>query len=107
MKKLLLLLPVVALLLTGCWVTTTDGEHTGFVTAVEKNGAFWKTGRVYIKSDLSSSQEDIYCVENQEVFNSLKDKSVNKEKVTVVFHDEAAVAPWRCGGEMGIIDSIK
>ena len=62
MKKLLLLLPVVALLLTGCWVTTTDGEHTGFVTAVEKNGAFWKTGRVYIKSDLSSSQEDIYCV---------------------------------------------
>jgi len=107
MKKLLLLLPILAILLSGCVTTTKDGEHTGYITALEKTGLIWKTGNVYIKSDVSSSQEDLYCVINQDVYNKLKDKSVNKEKVTILFHDEMIIAPWRCESTSGIIDGIK
>jgi hypothetical protein len=108
MRKILVLsLLILPLILTGCWKTTVDGEHTGYITAVEKNGAIWKTGRAYIKTDKSSSQEDAYCVENQEVFNQLKEKAVNQEKITVVFHSEMIIAPWRCGEEIAVIDKIK
>lgn len=104
-KTLFIVLGLV--LLSGCGVTTNDAEHTGFITAVEKNGLIWKTGRAYVKTDLSSSQEDYYCVENQELYNSLREKAKNKEQVTLVYKAEIVVAPWRCGNELGIITGVK
>ncbi len=35
---------------------TNQGEHTGYVTAVEQEGLIWKTWRAYIKTDPQSSQ---------------------------------------------------
>jgi hypothetical protein len=104
-KRAFLLLFVV--FLAGCGVTTRDAEHTGFITAVEKNGLIWPTGRVYVKTDLSSSQEDRYCVEDEKIYNQLKQKAKNKESLTLVYKDEAFVAPWRCESESGIITGIK
>lgn len=109
MKKTILL---VALLfsvtaLSGCAVTTIDAEHTGYITAVEKNGLIWKTGRAYIKTELSSSQEDAYCVEDKALYDQLKEKSENKDSVTVVYKSELIVAPWRCDKESAIITAIK
>lgn len=104
-KAMLLVLPL--LFLAGCGVTTIDGEHTGYITAVEKNGLIWKTGRAYIKTELSSSQEDIYCVEDQGLYDELKKRSAEKENITVVFKSEMVVAPWRCGDETAIITGIK
>lgn len=39
-----------------------QGSHTGFVTAVEQEGYIYRNYRVYVKTDLSSSQEDIHTL---------------------------------------------
>lgn len=95
MKKLLLIIPAI-LLLTGC-ANTGTGTHNGYITNTEKTGLIWKTGTVYIKTDLSSSQEDFYCVENQDVMNKLQEYKDKGIKVKLNWHDEMIIAPWRCG----------
>lgn len=42
--------------------TTRAGEHTGYITAVEQGGVLFHNYRVYFKTDNSSSQEDTYCI---------------------------------------------
>lgn len=39
-----------------------DGTHTGYITAVEQEGYIYQNYRVYVKTDNSSSQEDVYCM---------------------------------------------
>lgn len=108
MKKVLLLsvLLLTPLLLTGCYKTTVNGEHTGQVTAVESTGVIWKTNDVFFKSDAQSSQEDIYCVEDNDVMEQLVTYSKNKNTVSVKYHSELVVAPWRCN-ESTIIDKVE
>lgn len=68
--------------------TVDDGEHTGYVTAIESEGIWWKTKNIYIKTDVSSSQEDRYCLMvSEDVEEKLRDTSRNGTKVTVVFKD--------------------
>lgn len=106
MKKTFLLLFFVVFL-AGCGVTTTDAEHTGYVTAVEKNGLIWKTGRAYIKTELSSSQEDFYCVDDEDLYDKLKEKAASKENITVIYKSEVITSFTRCGSEADIITGIK
>lgn len=103
---LLVIVPII-LGIVGLHINTGTGNHTGYVTAVEKTGVFWKTGRVYIKSDLSSSQEDAYCVTGDEVYNQLAEKAVNKEKVTVSYFSWLSNGVKNCAGESDVIDSVK
>lgn len=86
--------------------TPTEGSHTGFITAVEKNGVIWKTGRAYVKTDTQSSQEDQYCVRDQRVYDELVKAQTSKEKVTVKFNAPLIVAKWDCGGEDAIIYDV-
>lgn len=86
--------------------TPTEGSHTGFITAVEKNGVIWKTGRAYVKTDLSSSQEDKYCVKDQRVYDELVKVQTSKEKVTVKFSAPLVVSNWDCGNEDSIIYEV-
>jgi len=81
--------------------TTDDGEHTGTVTAVEKNGI------IYFKSDAQSSQEDIYCVIDEELVKNLKDKAINKTKITIQYIDYFIIGYKYCAGEPAIIVGIK
>lgn len=37
-----------------------DGEHTGYITATQTS--YWGNYNVYFKTELESSQEDIYCI---------------------------------------------
>ena len=107
MKKLVVIgLLFSMLLLSGCITTTVNGRHSGQITAIEQNGLIWKTWSVYVKSDISASQEDIYCVEDLNVVKKLQSASANREKVTLIYHDELIVAPWRCNEEIGIIDNV-
>jgi len=87
--------------------TTDDGEHTGTVTAVEKNGIIFKTYSVYFKSDAQSSQEDIYCVIDEELVKNLKDKAINKTKITIQYIDYFIIGYKYCAGEPAIIVGIK
>lgn len=91
----------------GVHINTGGGQHTGYVTAVEKTGLFWKTGRVYIKTDLSSSQEDIYCVIDEKVYTEIEVLSKNKEQVTVSHISYLSAGITNCDGEDAIITEIK
>lgn len=84
----------------------TEGTHTGYITAVEKNGIIWKTGRAYVKTDTQSSQEDYYCVKDENVYSELVTAQKNKEKITIKFNAPLIVANWDCGGENAIIYGI-
>lgn len=105
MKKLLLLLPVL-ILLSWCWIISEDWEHTWQVTAIERSWIFRKTTDVYFKTDISSSQEDIYCVENDDVEKLLREYSKSKSNVTIKYHQERITAPTRCS-QYVIIDDVE
>lgn len=107
--KRLLVLPLFFLLLTGCIRTTSGGSHTGYITAVETNGIIFKADYVYIKTDLSSSQEDKYCIEDDDVLSQVKQAQSDKSKVTLKYHDELFYWPSRChnGTAQGMVDSVE
>ena len=93
--------------LTGLHYQTGQGEHTGFVTAVEKEGVIWKTGTAYFKTDVSSSQEDKYCVIDDSVYARLEQASQHKEKITIQHKSYFATSVNECGDEDAIIYGVK
>lgn len=108
MKKLIVstAIALTLIVLPGCAVTTTGGEHVGIVTAMEKHGLIWKTWDAYVKTDATSSQEDTYCVEDSDVVDMLRQFNVSREKVVLHYHAEMITAPWRCNGNE-IIDAAE
>lgn len=85
---------------------TNAGEHTGYVTAVEQEGWLWKTWRVYVKTDVSSSQEDKYCVVDESLVSELKGKAKSRELVTVNYSAPFIVWNWECADEPSIVSGI-
>jgi len=85
---------------------TYDGHHTGTVTAVETNGMIWKTDRVYFKSDAQSSQEDVYCIIDDNIKRQLEEFAKKKATVTITY-DDYLIKGWNyCDGELGIITGV-
>jgi len=102
------LMLLIALIVSGCIETLSNGKHTGQITSIEKEGLIWKTYTIYVKSDTSSSQEDTYCVENLDILPELYQLSKDRTKVTLLYRDEMIVAPWRCGQyNGGIITGVE
>jgi hypothetical protein len=97
--------PVIAF--TGLHVSTGSGEHTGYITAVEKRGIVWKTWRAYVKTDTASSQEDRYCVIDEDVVAAIKKASEEKQKVTLKYHSFISAGLTNCDAEGDIIGGIK
>lgn len=86
--------------------STSNGQHTGYVTAVEKNGLIWKTWTAYIKTDPQSSQEDKYCVTDESVVAELKKASQTRELITVNFDQPWLVWKMQCNSEGAIITGL-
>lgn len=93
--------------LTGFHRVTATGEHTGYVTAVEKTGLFFITGRAYVKTDTESSQEDAYCVVDDDVLAQLREVSREKKLVTIQFMSWFASGIKYCQGEKAVITGLK
>ncbi len=91
-----ILIMIIVSLLSGCIETMNNGKHNGQITAIEKEGLIWKTYTVYVKSDISSSQEDTYCLEDLSLVPKVEQFSKDRSKVTILYRDELIVAPWRC-----------
>jgi hypothetical protein len=83
-----------------------NGQHTGYVTAVEQEGLVWKTWRAYVKTDPMSSQEDSYCVTDPSVVSQLQDIETSRALVAVNYSSPYLVWNWQCGGEGSIINSV-
>lgn len=90
-----------------------NGEHTGYITAVEDNVGIIpdNTTTVYVKTELSSSQEDTYCIQDSEVelIKSLRDAARNKTSVVVKFNSYSLAGLFNCEGDriVGIESVIK
>lgn len=108
-KLILIVLISIVLASSGCIEILNNGRHSGQITAIEKNGLIWKTGTVYVKSDISSSQEDRYCVEDESLIPLLNNLSQTRERVTLLYRDEFYKAPWRCSlsDTAGIITGVE
>jgi hypothetical protein len=88
--------------------TTRGGTHTGYVSAIEENGIWFKTTSVYFKTDAQSSQEDRYCLIDKSLIPILQEKEISKEKVTITFNAYLAPGWNNCKMEDGgIITGIK
>ncbi len=94
------------LIVHGIHFNTGEGEHTGYVTAVETKGVFYKTTTAYVKTNTQSSQEDAYCVIDPQVIAQLKTASVSKASVTVHYFDWFAKGVADCDGESDIISGV-
>jgi hypothetical protein len=61
------------------------GEHVGYITAVDR-GLFCT--KVYVKTDLASSQEDVYSVSNSEdLVEELKEARDQKSNVKLTYRE--------------------
>lgn len=99
---------IIGVAVSGFNLSTSEGEHSGYVTAVETHGVIFKTVSVYFKTDPQSSQEDRYCVISSDLVAQLKNVQEKRNRVTVVFSNGHWVPPWDCKGDDGsIIRSIK
>lgn len=103
---MILCAPFFFLGMNGWHKDTGRGEHTGYVTAVEKEGVFWKTGRAYIKTDNSSSQENDYCVIDEGIYQKLQELARTKQPVTIT-HQSWFISGWKsCNNEGAIIIGV-
>lgn len=90
----------------GIRINTGSGQHTGYVTAIEKNGLIWKTWRAYVKTDTQSSQEDTYCVIDPSVVAQLTRAVDTKEHVTVSYFSWVSAGITKCSHEGAIINAV-
>ena len=86
--------------------TTSNGEHTGTVTAVETDGMIWHRNIVYFKTDVSSSQEDVYCVETKELRDKLAQYARDKTEITITYDDYFLIGYGLCDGQSGLITGV-
>lgn len=87
--------------------TTGEGEHVGYITAVDQDGIFFKNYVVYFKTDTRSSQEDKYCINraNESVISKAKAANVDQKRVVLKYHGVRGFGLAICNGEE--IDNIK
>lgn len=107
MKKLIIAIIILGAVLYlpifGWHKETADGEHTGYITSVERTGLFFKTFRAYLKTDPQSSQEDAYCVVDPQVYSQLEQLSEQKTQVTISYFSWFVSGIKNCGGENAVI----
>jgi hypothetical protein len=77
---------IICLIVVGVPIEDNNGSQVGYITTVETNGVIFKTDSAYIKSNLESSQEERYCI-NQEVKEDLINAMNNNSKVRIYFND--------------------
>lgn len=86
----------------------SNGAHTGVVTAVEYNSNLvWGANIVYFKTVRESSQEDLYCVNDENVKAQLIEAQKEKKEVTVYFKNNYLMWKWECNGGASIIYQVE
>jgi len=67
----------------------SQGEHTGYISAVDYSKPFpgFKSNIVYFKTDPQSTQEDKYCVVDENVLKELKIAQKERQMVTISYEN--------------------
>jgi hypothetical protein len=86
--------------------TPDNGQHTGYITSVEKTGLIIQTYTVFVKTDPQSSQEDSYCVTNPNTINDLQNYEKERLPVTIFYSAPLILWKWQCSSPNSIINSV-
>lgn len=93
------------------WVNdigASDGQHTGYITAVEHNSnLIWAADLVYFKTDGQSSQEDVYCVNDPLLKGQLEALAKVNAHVTIKYHNDFWMWRSECNGGETIIVGVE
>lgn len=74
------------------------------MTAVEYNSnLIWGLNIVYFQTIRASSQEDKYCVNDENVKNQLIKLQKDKKEITIYYKNNFALWKWECNGGESII----
>lgn len=82
------------------------GQQTAYVTAIEQYGTIWKTTRVFVKSDLAASKEDVYCVIDPTVIGQLQKAADDQSRVKLSYTDQGITFNWQCGEEESTVTAV-
>lgn len=79
--------------------TDVNGTHSGIVTAVEQSGYFYQNYIVYFKTNSTSSQEDMYCIpQNQtDLANELRLAQESQKEITLHYTGVKGLGLNLCG----------
>lgn len=99
MKKLLVLLVLCVLCLTGCW-TVSEGDRVGTLTKLSKKGLFIKTweGEMILGGTGASGNDSnvfVFSVDNEALIPALQDAQKSAGVITLQYHEEFTSAFWR------------
>ena len=111
MKKIIfsliiIILAVIFVVNFAIFQTPDNGQHTGFVTSVEKTGFIVQTYTVFIKTDPQSSQEDTYCVTDPSTIIDLQNFEKERLPVTIFYSAPLILWKWQCSSPNSIINSV-
>ena len=85
-------------------IGASQGQHTGYISAVEFNkNILWDANIVYFKTDMESTQEDRYCVNDNLLNAKLEQYARNNQQLTIQYSNPFWF--WRslCNGGDSII----
>ena len=103
-----IILSFIPVYLLGFHFETGRGEHVGYITSVQKQGIFFKTPRAYVKTDISSSQEDEYCVVNDDiVLDDLRTFAESKQRVKIRYFSWFFPGVQNCQNEDDVIWKVE
>ena len=85
--------------------TPNSGQHTGYITSVEKTGFIFQTWTVYVKTDPQSSQEDTYCITDSRIITQLQQYEKARLPVTVYYAAPLILWTWQCPQKASIINT--
>lgn len=109
MKKIIAML-ILSLALTGCY-TTSKGGRTGIITKFSNKGFFVKTwegemilGGIGASGNMENTWK--FSVEDEKMVEKAKEAQKAVKTVSVAYHQEWIVAPWRAETTY-FIDDVK
>lgn len=107
---LILTLVVLGIYFTSGIKVTRDAQQIGYVSAIENNGIIFRANFVYIKSELESSQEEMWCVKDEKVLEQLNEARDNRQRIKIIYYDQVFYHPSDCHNSSkhnGMIEKIE
>lgn len=110
MKKLILLMIVCLIALTGCY-TTSEGNRVGTITKFSSKGFLvrtWEGEMILGGSGASGSSVNTwrFSVADESLVAAIQAAQKKAEVITLQYHEEWIVAPWRADTNY-LVDAVK
>lgn len=94
---------------TGVPIKNQDGQFHVYVTAQERSGAIFQVQKVYLKTELESSDQKVACVDedNTALIEELRQAQKQEKKVTLQYEGYWQFPLNKCHGASWMITAIE